>query len=124
MAEEQDLDLVLVSDKANPPVCRIINYGKYKFEQEKRAREAKKRQHNAEVKEVKMRYKIDDHDYNVRVKNAQRFLKSGDKVKATVMFRGARFSIRTWPKSYCAAWPMIWAKLRRFNRLQNGKVGI
>jgi translation initiation factor IF-3 len=88
MAEEQDLDLVLVSDKANPPVCRIINYGKYKFEQEKRAREAKKRQHNAEVKEVKMRYKIDDHDYNVRVKNAQRFLKSGDKVKATVMFRG------------------------------------
>ncbi|WP_239112700.1 translation initiation factor IF-3 [Halomicronema sp. CCY15110] len=88
MAEEQDLDLVLVSDKANPPVCRIINYGKYKFEQEKRAREAKKRQHNAEVKEVKMRYKIDDHDYNVRVKNAHRFLKSGDKVKATVMFRG------------------------------------
>jgi len=88
MAEEQDLDLVLVSDKASPPVCRIINYGKYKFEQEKRAREAKKRQHNAEVKEVKMRYKIDDHDYNVRVKNAQRFLKSGDKVKATVMFRG------------------------------------
>ena len=88
MAEEQDLDLVLVSDKANPPVCRIINYGKYKFEQEKRAREARKRQHNAEVKEVKMRYKIDDHDYNVRVKNAHRFLKSGDKVKATVMFRG------------------------------------
>ncbi|MGF1461008.1 MAG: translation initiation factor IF-3 [Leptolyngbyaceae cyanobacterium] len=88
LAEEQELDLVLVSDKANPPVCRIINYGKYKFEQEKRAREARKRQHNAEVKEVKMRYKIDDHDYNVRVKNAQRFLKSGDKVKATVMFRG------------------------------------
>jgi translation initiation factor IF-3 len=88
MAEEKDLDLVLVSDKANPPVCRIIDYGKYKFEQEKRAREARKRQHNAEVKEVKMRYKIDDHDYNVRVKNAQRFLKSGDKVKATVMFRG------------------------------------
>lgn len=88
LAEEKELDLVLVSDKASPPVCRIIDYGKYKFEQEKRAREARKRQHNAEVKEVKMRYKIDDHDYNVRVKNAQRFLKSGDKVKATVMFRG------------------------------------
>jgi len=88
MAEDQDLDLVLVSDKASPPVCRIINYGKYKFEQEKRAREARKRQHNVEVKEVKMRYKIDDHDYLVRVKNAHRFLKSGDKVKATVMFRG------------------------------------
>lgn len=88
LAQEKELDLVLVSDKATPPVCRIIDYGKYKFEQEKRAREARKRQHNAEVKEVKMRYKIDDHDYNVRVKNAQRFLRSGDKVKATVMFRG------------------------------------
>lgn len=88
LAEENELDLVLVSDKAIPPVCRIIDYGKYKFEQEKRAREARKRQHNVEVKEVKMRYKIDNHDYNVRVKNAQRFLKSGDKVKATVMFRG------------------------------------
>jgi translation initiation factor IF-3 len=88
LADERELDLVLVSDKADPPVCRIMDYGKYKFEQEKRAREARKRQHNAEVKEVKMRYKIDDHDYNVRVKNAQRFLKSGDKVKATVMFRG------------------------------------
>ncbi len=88
LAEERELDLVLVSDKADPPVCRIIDYGKYKFEQEKRAREARKRQHNVEVKEVKMRYKIDDHDYNVRVKNAQRFLQAGDKVKATVMFRG------------------------------------
>lgn len=88
LAEERELDLVLVSDKADPPVCRIIDYGKYKFEQEKRAREARKRQHNAEVKEVKMRYKIDDHDYNVRVKSAHRFLTSGDKVKATVMFRG------------------------------------
>ena len=88
LAQEKELDLVLVSDKATPPVCRIIDYGKYKFEQEKRAREARKRQHNAEVKEIKMRYKIDEHDYNVRVRNAQRFLKAGDKVKATVMFRG------------------------------------
>lgn len=88
IAEERELDLVLVSDKANPPVCRIMDYGKYKFEQEKRAREARKKQHNAEVKEVKMRYKIDDHDYEVRVKHAKRFLKAGDKVKATVMFRG------------------------------------
>lgn len=88
LAEERELDLVLVSDKADPPVCRIIDYGKYKFEQEKKAREARKKQHNAEVKEVKMRYKIDSHDYEVRVKQADRFLKSGDKVKATVMFRG------------------------------------
>ncbi|KKI98131.1 translation initiation factor IF-3 [Prochlorothrix hollandica] len=88
IAQEKDLDLVLVSDKADPPVCRIMDYGKYKFEQEKRAREAKKRQHNAEVKEVKMRYKIDEHDYQVRINHAQRFLKSGDKVKATITFRG------------------------------------
>lgn len=88
IAEEQELDLVLISDKADPPVCRIMDYGKYKFEQEKKAREARKKQHNADLKEVKMRYKIDNHDYNVRVNHARRFLKSGDKVKATVMFRG------------------------------------
>lgn len=88
MAEEKDLDLVLVSDKADPPVCRIMDYGKFKFEQEKKAREARKKQHTADVKEVKMRYKIEDHDYNVRVHAAERFLKAGDKVKATITFRG------------------------------------
>lgn len=88
LAEQKELDLVLLSDKAEPPVCRIMDYGKYKFEQEKKAREARKKQHTADVKEVKMRYKIEPHDYNVRVKQAERFLKDGDKVKATVMFRG------------------------------------
>ncbi len=88
MAEEKGLDLVMVSDKADPPVCRIIDYGKYLFEQKKKAQESKKRQHNAEVKEVKMRYKIEEHDYNVRLSHAKRFLESGDKVKATIMFRG------------------------------------
>ncbi len=88
VADEQELDLVLVSDKADPPVCRIMDYGKYKFEQEKKAREAKKKQHSAGVKEVKMRYKIEEHDYRVRINQAIKFLKSGDKVKATVMFRG------------------------------------
>jgi translation initiation factor IF-3 len=88
LAEAKDLDLVLVSDKADPPVCRIMDYGKYKFELEKKAREAKKKQHTADVKEVKMRYKIEEHDYQVRVNQADRFLKSGDKVKATITFRG------------------------------------
>jgi translation initiation factor IF-3 len=88
VAEEEDVDLVLVSEAAKPPVCRIMDYGKYKFEQEKRAREAKKKQHNADLKEVKMRYKIEEHDYQVRVSNAIRFLKAGDKVKATITFRG------------------------------------
>ncbi len=88
VAQERELDLVLVSEKANPPVCRIMNYGKYKFEQEKKAKEAKKKSHQTEVKEVKMRYKIDKHDYQVRIGQATRFLKSGDKVKCTVIFRG------------------------------------
>ena len=88
IASKRELDLVLVSEKANPPVCRIMNYGKYKFEQEKKAKEARKKSHQTEVKEVKMRYKIDKHDYDVRIGQALRFLKAGDKVKCTVIFRG------------------------------------
>nr|YP_010195507.1 translation initiation factor 3 [Gracilaria baiana]UAD82904.1 translation initiation factor 3 [Gracilaria baiana] len=88
MASNEGLDLVLISEKSNPPVCRIIDYGKYKFTQEKKAKEAKKKQHNVTIKEVKMRYKIDVHDYNVRINQALRFLQAGDKVKANVIFRG------------------------------------
>ena len=88
IASKRELDLVLVSEKANPPVCRIMDYGKYKFEQEKKAKEARKKSHQTEVKEVKMRYKIDKHDYDVRIGQALRFLKAGDKVKCTVIFRG------------------------------------
>ena len=88
IASKRELDLVLVSEKANPPVCRVMDYGKYKFEQEKKAKEARKKSHQTEVKEVKMRYKIDQHDYQVRISQATRFLKAGDKVKCTVIFRG------------------------------------
>lgn len=88
MALQQGLDLVLISDKSDPPVCRIIDYGKYKFVQEKKAKEARKKQHNASLKEVKMRYKIEEHDYKVRINQAIRFLDTGDKVKVTVIFRG------------------------------------
>tara|TARA_B100001250_G_scaffold201617_1_gene172831 strand:- start:135 stop:743 length:609 start_codon:yes stop_codon:yes gene_type:complete len=88
VSKDRELDLVLVSEKAKPPVCRIMNYGKFKFEQEKKAKEAKKKSHQTEVKEVKMRYKIDQHDYQVRIGQATRFLKAGDKVKCTVIFRG------------------------------------
>lgn len=88
LAQSEGLDLVLVSTKSNPPVCRIINYGKYKFSKEKKAKEAKKKQHNAHLKEVKMRYKIEEHDYNVRINQALRFLKANDKVKVTITFRG------------------------------------
>jgi len=88
VSKDRELDLVLVSEKADPPVCRIMDYGKFKFEQEKKAKEAKKKSHQTEVKEVKMRYKIDQHDYDVRIGQATRFLKAGDKVKCTVIFRG------------------------------------
>nr|YP_009315109.1 Translation initiation factor 3 [Titanophycus setchellii]SCW23564.1 Translation initiation factor 3 [Titanophycus setchellii] len=87
-AQNEGLDLVLISDKSNPPVCRIVNYGKYKFNQEKKAKEAKKKQHNSHLKEVKMRYKIEAHDYRVRLNQALRFLQASDKVKATITFRG------------------------------------
>ena len=88
IATNEGLDLVIISDKSNPPVCKIVDYGKYKFIQEKKAKEARKKQHNATIKEVKMRYKIEEHDYKVRINQALRFLQSGDKVKATVTFRG------------------------------------
>nr|YP_010335728.1 translation initiation factor 3 [Chroothece richteriana]UNJ14134.1 translation initiation factor 3 [Chroothece richteriana] len=88
LAREQQLDLVLISDKSAPPVCKIIDYGKYKFSQEKKAKEARKKQHTTTLKEVKMRYNIEAHDYKVRLNQATRFLQAGDKVKATITFRG------------------------------------
>ena len=88
LALNQGLDLVVISDKSSPPVCKIVDYGKYKFIQEKKAKEAKKKQHNIHLKEVKIRYKIEEHDYNVRINQASRFLQGGDKVKITVVFRG------------------------------------
>lgn len=88
MAYNKDLDLVVVSPDQSPPVAKILDYGKYKFESEKKARDAKKKQHNPDVKEVKMRYKIDIHDYNVKLKNIKKFLAAGNKVKVLVMLRG------------------------------------
>ena len=76
MAEEADLDLVVISPNQEPPVAKIMDYGKYKFEAEKKAKEAKKKQHTVELKEVKMRYKIDIHDYNVRIKNTKKIYRS------------------------------------------------
>ena len=88
LAEAEGLDLVMISDKSKPPVCKIIDYGKYKFIQEKKAKEARKKQHHANLKEVKMRYRIEAHDYQVRLNQAHRFLTAGDKVKATITFKG------------------------------------
>ena len=89
-AVEADLDLVMISPTAKPPVCRIMDYGKYRFEQTKREKEAKKNQKQAEVKEIKMSLNIDTNDFNIKVKNCIKFLQNGDKVKVTIRFRRAR----------------------------------
>lgn len=88
MAMDKELDLVLVSPNANPPVCKIMNYGKYRFEQMKKEKEAKKNQKNADLKEIRVTPNIDVHDYEFKAKNIRKFLQSGDKVKITVRFRG------------------------------------
>lgn len=88
MAAEQQLDLVEVAPNAKPPACRIMDFGKFRFEQQKRDKEAKKKQKVITLKEVKLRPNIEDHDYDVKKKNAQRFIADGDKVKVTIMFRG------------------------------------
>lgn len=87
-AREKNLDLVEVSPTAQPPVCRIMDFGKYLYQQEKREREAKKHQHTMTVKEVKFRINVDDHDYETKKNHALRFLGEGNKVKATIFFRG------------------------------------
>ncbi len=82
------LDLVEVSPNADPPVCKILDFGKYKYEQQKKAAEARKKQKTVDVKEVKIRPGIEEHDYNVKMRNARRFLEEGNKVKVTMRFRG------------------------------------
>jgi len=88
MAEEKGFDLVEVAPQARPVVCKIMDYGRYKYEQSKRDKESRKKQHVVSLKEVKMRPNIEDHDFDVKAKNAIRFLQDGDKVKVTLMFRG------------------------------------
>ena len=88
LARGQELDLVEVSPDANPPVCRIMDFGKYKYEQSKRVRKARKKQHVMHVKEIKLRLKIEDHDYKFKLNNARKFLDDRDKVKFTVVLRG------------------------------------
>jgi translation initiation factor IF-3 len=88
MAEDVGLDLVEISPNASPPVCKIMDFGKYKYEMQKKAAEAKKNQRIIEIKEVKFRPNIDTHDYDVKMRNVTKFLEEGDKVKVTLRFRG------------------------------------
>ncbi|WP_220750721.1 translation initiation factor IF-3 [Jannaschia sp. AI_61] len=88
MAEDAGLDLVEISPNANPPVCKIMDFGKFKYEQQKKEAEARKKQKTIEVKEVKFRPNTDTHDYDVKMRNVFKFLENGDKVKVTLRFRG------------------------------------
>ena len=88
IAKEEGLDLIEIAPKANPPVCKIIHMGKYKYEAQKKASKAKKKQKKSELKEIKLRPVTETHDYNFKIKHAQKFLSKGDKVKFTIRFKG------------------------------------
>ncbi len=88
IAQQKDLDLVMVAPKANPPVCRIMDYGKYRFDMAKKEKEARKHQRTINVKEVRLSANIEEHDMGVKAKHADKFLKAGDKVKVSIRFRG------------------------------------
>lgn len=88
LANEQNLDLVKIAPQAKPPVCKIMDYGKYKFDTAKREKEARKKQKTINVKEIRLSASIEKHDFNTKMKNAQKFIKDGDKVKISVVFRG------------------------------------
>ena len=88
MAAERDMDLVLIAPQANPPVCRVMDYGKYKFERQKYEKEAKKNQKVVELKEIRLSVNIGSHDFDTKVSHAEKFLAEGNKVKASIRFRG------------------------------------
>ena len=88
MAQDEGLDLIEISPNTSPPVCKIIDMGKYKYDQQKKANKAKKKQKKVELKEIKLRPVTETHDYNFKIKNAQKFLSKGDKVKFTIRFKG------------------------------------
>jgi translation initiation factor IF-3 len=101
IAMEKALDLVEIAPTAKPPVCKIMDYGKFKYEQAKRDKEARKKQKVMEIKEVKLRPNIEDHDFETKARNAQRFLTDGDKVKVTIMFRGREITHPDLGKALC-----------------------
>lgn len=88
IAEQKNLDLVKIAPQANPPVCKIIDYGKFRFEQAKREKEARKNQHIVDIKEIRLSLNIDTHDFNTKLGHAKRFISEGDKVKVSIRFRG------------------------------------
>ncbi|HPU01417.1 MAG TPA: translation initiation factor IF-3 [Bacillota bacterium] len=101
IARQKRMDLVNVAPNENPPVCRLMDFGKYKYEQSKREREARKKQKMVTIKEIRLRPKIEKHDFEVKLRSTRRFLESGDKVKVTVMFRGRELAHPEMAKRLC-----------------------
>ncbi len=99
MAGNQGLDLVEISPDASPPVCKIMDYGKYKYQQSKKEKDTKKKQHVIHVKEIRLRPKIEAHDFNFKVSHARKFIEKGNKVKATVLFRGREMAHKEFAKT-------------------------
>ena len=99
MARDQGLDLVEISPDASPPVCKIMDYGKYKYQQSKKEKDTKKKQHVIHVKEIRLRPKIEAHDFNFKVSHARKFIEKGNKVKATVLFRGREMAHKEFAKT-------------------------
>lgn len=124
MAEEQHLDLVEVAPKAKPPVCRIMDFGKYRYEQQKREKEAKKKQKTINIKEVKLRPNIEQHDFDVKLKNALRFVEEGNKVKVTIMFAAANSRIRSSARKFSRVWLRPLEMLSPLSAMPNLRVRI
>ncbi|WP_434510806.1 translation initiation factor IF-3 [Desulfitobacterium sp. AusDCA] len=101
IAMDKSVDLVEIAPTAKPPVCKLMDYGKYKYEQAKKDKEARKKQRTTEIKEVKLRPNIENHDFETKARNAQRFLTDGDKVKVTIMFRGREITHPDLGKTLC-----------------------
>ncbi|MCH8020783.1 translation initiation factor IF-3 [candidate division KSB1 bacterium] len=99
MARNKGLDLVEISPDASPPVCKIMDYGKYKYQQSKKEKDTKKKQHVIHVKEIRLRPKIEAHDFNFKVSHARKFIEKGNKVKATVLFRGREMAHKEFAKT-------------------------
>lgn len=98
LAYEEDLDLVEISPNANPPVCKIMDFGKYKYELSKKEKSSKKKQATINIKEIRLRPKIEEHDYDFKMKHARKFLEAGNKVKASVLFRGRELAHKEFGK--------------------------
>ena len=122
-AQAASLDLVEIAPNASPPVCKLLDYGKYKYQEQKKAAEARKKQKVVEVKEIKFRPMIDDHDYDVKMRSMQRFFEEGDKVKVTLRFRGRGWPTRSSVPSSWTGSATTLPDMPRLNRTPGSKGG-